>query len=295
MPGTNDAAWVRFLHADGITTYIESAGLDAGRIRVTFELRPWVSLAMAARVAVAQARASGSTAEITTLEEVITSEGEFAGVATLGGTTEGIPYEHIIGLVYGDHSYAKVEAAFATGEHRDAFRDLTRRMIKDYPLRLGAQRRRRFRFNAPRGWFAKARDLNVHFYAPGFPRDRAVLSVLAAEPSNANPLTQEISRFLFEDLYAGFQISHSSQHKIFSEYGLSGDFAVGTGVRKGETRPTHVLQATLQDESHIYRCRLETQDESHRAIFLDTVRSIRSLPRPELSAQPKQTFTWLID
>ena len=293
MGASRDARWVRFLHADGVTAYVQDLGLDAGRIRVTFAKRPWVSLSTAAVAAVAQSRAASATATITNLEEVITTEGEFAGVATLSGITQGISYERVIGLVYADYSYAMVEAVYNV-DHRDVMHDMTRRLIKDYPLRLGGQRRRRFRFSAPPDWFVHERDLNVHFYPPEFPRKRAALSVLAAEPSNANPATQEISRFLFEDLYAGFEIKFSSQHKVFSEYGLAGDFAAGTGVRPGETEPTHVLQVVMQDESHIYRCRLETQDESHRNVFLNTVRSMRPLPRAELVGS-KDTFTWLVD
>ena len=296
MEPTSGTGWVRLLVDDGVIAYREDVGAEAGTVRVTFRVPGWLTLAEIARRGAAE-----MAGKIDGLDALCTEEGELAGIARLSGEVGGRPLERWIGVVYADDHHARIDAAFADGPARDAHRELVRMLVKHYPLRLGRARRRRYRFDAPKGWLVRPREQVVHYYAPGFPRVRGLITVLPAEPTSAQTLTHGASQFLHEDLMVGFDVTRDLQRdKVFSEFGLAGELVRGEGHRKGETQLTTVIQALLEDDAFVYRCRLETIEahaRDHEAALLALVRSVRPLPRPEAYEifEQARAFKWVVE
>lgn len=277
-----DASWVRVWRPDGIEAYARDLGIEAGRVRVLCDRRPLASAVELAQSLVQDLRAGGAEAEIELLQKIITEEGEWAALARVRVSTDGLQLERSLGLIYGDDFYDKIDAMYLS-EHRKRFRPFLRTLVQSYPLRLGNPRRRRFMFGAPPNWQPIARGLAVRFFPRRFPNEYGCITVLPASPLVQSERGAVSERFLHEDLFADFTPQPPEQQdKVTSNSGLLGNLHRRAGLREGDSRPIHIDTAILRDTRYAYPLRLETRApniEAHRRAFLQVVRSVTAVPQ----------------
>lgn len=284
VPGVEagfDANWVRVWRPDGVEVYAKDLGIDAGRVRVVSCLRPLASVVELAQGLVKDLRTSGAEAEIELLQKIITEEGEWAALARIRVTCDGLQLERTLGVIYGDDFYDKIDAMYLS-EHRRRFRPFLRQLVQSYPLRLGSPRRRRFMFVAPSNWQPVVHGLAVRFFPRRFPNEYGCITVLPAAPLVQSERGALSDRFLHEDLLADFTVQPPEQQdKVTSNSGLLGNLHRRAGLRQGDSRPIHVDTAILRDTRYAYPLRLETRApniEAHRRTFLQVVRSVIAVP-----------------
>jgi hypothetical protein len=277
-----DANWIRVWRPDGIEAYEKDLGIDAGRVRVRSTVRPLQSMVDIAQAQVRAMRDSGAEVEIELLQRLITEEGEWAALARLRVSIDGLRFERTLGIIYGDDFYAQLDGLYLQ-EHRKRFRLFLRTLLQTYPLRLGSPRRRRYQFTPPMNWQPLAHDLAVRFFPRRFPNEYGCITVLPALPLLQSERSAQSERLLHEDLLTDFTAQQPEQHdRITSNSGMPGELRRRIGLRPGDSRPVHIDIAILRDTRYTYSVRLETRApniESHRRLFLQTVRSVTPIPQ----------------
>jgi hypothetical protein len=106
-------------------------------------------------------------------EDVITAEGEYAALVSLGANRNGVPLTIAAGFVLGDEPAATI---VGIGKHLDIL-DITRRLLRD-DVQLRGTRRRRVRHVAPAGWWAHRVGFDTHYLLRG-----AQITLFPALPS----------------------------------------------------------------------------------------------------------------
>ena len=213
----------------------------------------------------------------TTIEDRVTREGEHAAIMEL---VEG-ERRCTFGITYGDHFYRIVVGRTDDAARAPSIAEAARRFTLELSLGLASLRRRRFRYTPPPGWSAVSRHgLITEWFAPGFPTDRALLTVMSARPFMDTP-SSATERNLHEMTWGGYQretlegpaVVLVSDHLQGVAWKLVG--AWSDGAR------THTDVVILNDGTFVYVLRLDhdgSRTEEHRATFDAVVRSIRPIP-----------------
>jgi hypothetical protein len=281
--------WTRHPMVDGFVL-LPPGGLAAGpiRIREKLPLRPlraFVDEALAeSGAAIAEA------ARIGPLQRLITLEGENAGVVTVVfALPGGEALERTLALVAGDDLCTVIDGATARPDDFARYRHVIRDLAESYYLGLGELRRRRYEYTPPPGWEALARPYVTAWYAPGFPRTAAFISVFDARPHVGTPAEVEDRSLSIEN--ARFD---STLHEQLSfPGGLEGRLEQGSGTQDGQR--IHVVRARLGDGRFDYLIQLNAAEDAlaaGRAAFDALLTSIEPIPRPS-GAPSAHLMHWL--
>src|SRR5215470_11389297 len=233
--------WSRHPMVDGFIL-VPPGGLAAGpiRLREKLPLRPLRAFVDdALREGGAEA---ASAAHIGPLSRFMTLEGESAGQVTVvfalpGGET----LERTFALVAGEDICAVIDGATARPDDFARYRQVIRDLAESYYLGLGELRRRRYDYAPPPGWEGLARPYVTVWYAPGFPRAAAFISVFDARPHAGAPVEVEDRSLSIENNLIDARIAES----LSLPGGLEGRLERGSGLQDG--RKIHVLRARLGD------------------------------------------------
>ena len=283
------SGWTRHPMADGFIL-VPPGGLAAGpiRLREKLPLRPL-------RAFVDDALREGgaeiaSAARIGPLSRFITLEGESAGQVTVvfalpGGET----LERSFALVAGEDMCALIEGATARPEDFARYRQAIRDLAESYYLGLGELRRRRFEYAPPPGWEGLARPYVTVWYAPGFPRTAAFISVFEARPRAGTSVEVEDRSLSIENSLVDARLAEP----LSLPGGLEGRLERGSGVQDG--KQIHVLRARVGDGRFDYLVQLNAAEDAlpaARAAFDALLASIEPIPRPA-GAPSAHLLHWL--
>jgi len=212
-------------------------------------------------------------------ERLITHEGEYAALVTVGGKVNGAPAQRDLGLVFGDDFHALISAIAFDPERFAAFTRAVRLLTQMDSLGLGV-RRRRFLYSPPPGWQGLPRGSVTDWMPPDFPRNRSMMQIFPANPGGARP-EAVFENMLADDLQDGFQpASTEGPAPIPSDHGLEGSAWTIAGSLPGRPRTYREL-VVLSDERFTYTLRLQTEQpdpDDHRRLFRDVVRSAQPIP-----------------
>ena len=178
--------------------------------------------------------------------------------------------------ILGDRHRAVVEADTAS----ESCTELVDTLARTFPLRLGAQRARRFEVATPAGWCATACDLTVRLESPdGF------FSIPAATPLGDADL---VEKFLYEEMLVGLVPERIESWPVALACGLDGELVRVVARHRDAAAPITFWTAVLHDDRHRYAIRLEAPA---RSAFLDStfaqvVESVRPIPRPTPKSIP---------
>jgi hypothetical protein len=243
------------------------------RVRVRTRQRPLRAMRDLLHELVGELRPVLADVAVASHERVVTVEGEYAAVATVLGRRRGCPYEHTIGVVFGDESYTRVDAATPDAARFAEARLGVRSVVEDTRLGLGRSRWRRFPYAAPAGWRPLPRGLVTRWCSPDFPRRRGLITVYPATPAEGQRPTLDETLADLGATPAGRLVrSHDlllACGRAASVWGLAG----ADGVQ---------LVAVIADDTHVYRMVLDTCAEllaEHERAFYALVRSVELLPQ----------------
>jgi hypothetical protein len=279
---------VRYL-ADGVAL-APPEGRAAGGIRVRERIQPLRGARHVIDWVTDQMRFFGSLS-VTTLERMVTCEGEHGATFTVTALRGEVPYERTVGLVWGDDFYTQIDGGTDDAASFARFRHGVRDLTYLHSLGLGERRRRRFVYAPPPGWRGYPRGLIAEWYAPDFPKDHGFISVFAARVGEDSTPSQ-LDRLLHEMSWFGFQReSLNGPEEVSSADGLKGHRWRPVGKFRGGARLFFDV-VVLYDKRFSYVLRLESRSErleEHRRLFADMVRSVEQLPVPN-SGRPAALF-----
>jgi hypothetical protein len=290
------SGWSRRFMSDGVVLY-PPAGRSVGLLRVQDRVRPLVAMKTLVDQVVAAWKGLLEAPTVGPLERLTTLDGEYAAVVTLAtrSVADGRPVERSLGMVFAEDHYSKVDAVIQDPAQFELFRDKVRGVVQHLSLGLGWQRRRRYLYTPPPGWYGVARPYSAEWYPPGYPRDDGAISVFHAKPIAAVP-SQAFERMLREDLGGGFAEEGADEPvPIPNDHGLDGQITVRSGVYLGQGR-RHFHLAVLQDHRFLYLVRLETGDSrrnEHAAELEALVKSVRPLPLLQTESEQGAVTHWL--
>jgi hypothetical protein len=282
---TQVPGWSSVVRNGGITL-TPPEGAHCGAIRYEERLRPL--LPVRALIAEAQARdPSFRTTAVRGPERLVTTEGEHAALVVLDGNLAGVgaPVQRCIGYVFGDDFYARVAGLSLRADQFARFEDQVRKLVRGDQHFLGV-RRRRFLFTPPAGYFGVERTfLHAYYYAPGFPREHAIICVYPAIP---------IGMWQADDLPRHLRPIHG-----LAVEDITGPFARSTASLGGETWE---LRGTLDDRQRVVRTLVVLHDDryayplsldapasrhaAHLARFNEVVDSVQRIPGPGTTGTP---------
>lgn len=178
---TNPPGWTLLPRIDG-ATLVAPEGPAAGVLRYFERVRPILPLK---QIVAGRLRAHRQliTSSLPTIEPLRTSEGEFAAFARVQGVADGRLVEYVLGVVFGDDFYSRVEGFCEVPDEFERFAGTVRELvISDYHF-LGV-RRRRYLYDS-NGWQPIARGFLTDWVSPGFPRPWGMITVYPALPATA--------------------------------------------------------------------------------------------------------------
>jgi hypothetical protein len=268
------AGWTRHPMADGFI-FVPAEGLAAGPIRVREKL-PLRRLRDHVEEAI---RESGvEVARLSTIGPLVrftTYEGEHAGMVTIEtALAGGERLERSIALVAGDDFCAIIDGATARASAFATYRDVVRQLAESHYLGLGELRRRPYEYAPPAGWQGIARPYATQWYAPGFPRVAAFISVHDARPLGWTPAEVEDRTLTLENRNV---LLRAPEPIAFG--GLAGSVWRGAGVQDG--RRIHVVRARLEDARFMYLAQLNADEQAHEeaaGAFGELLASIAPIP-----------------
>ena len=275
--------WRLHTLADGVAL-VPPEGPQLGALRIRERLRP---LRSAARIfAEAAGHLAATAREDGPIERIVTVEGEHAAIQVLRGNAAGDPFVRCLGVVFGDDSYCLVDAATTVPAHF-AFFERSGRVFTSYlSLGLGHRRHRRFGYTPPAGWHAIPRGLDALWLAPGFPDDRATVSVLAARPAGDPP------EAVLADLLAGERLDGltigavGAAEPVFTSGELSGTRWRVAAEIDGEAVPLDAF--VLEDDRFVY----PIIGRRARDVVERLARTARAIPLPEPQAGQDALLHW---
>ena len=233
-----------------------------------------------------------STSAIETLETLEAENGAIVNITGVSKAT-GAPMEYLIGFVFGDDFYDRIDAYYAVSDKRDEYRRLTRDFIFDYRLNLGHDRERRFYYVPPPGWQCRARGLLAQWFTYDFPKRPSQILVSAARPKTGVEASVMAS-VMVQHRVANLRTDRADMEPLANPLGLEAYLHHAHGhFRRGST-VTDLLSAVLTDKLYLYSVRLETTAEwmeADRALLLDLARSIRPVPQRSLDVKH---LSWMV-
>ena len=275
--------WQRERGPDGAIVLVHPHGGEVATIAVRERVRP---LARVSAVIAQRTAALAATAD--PIERLATVEGEHAAVVVLHTALT----EHVLGVIYGDDFQTIVESATPHAEHQASVRDLVRDVVSHFPLGLGRDRYRRFRYRPPRGWQGTLDGLITDWHPPD-PRSDAAIKVLPARPLGQHPRVIQLDAWLRDQRLAEFTLAQPLSRKDVSHHGFTGALARAVGAFSGGPQRIFVT-AALDDGRYQYVLRLETGPadvDAHEREFFEVVASCVPLPIPA-SASQQHALHW---
>ncbi len=217
------------------------------------------------------------------IERLVTLEGEHAACVTIAAMLEGAPAQYDIGFVALDHCYSRISALSLVPDDFATSAAIVRELTRS-DVHLAGDRPRRFEYDPPPGWQARARGLHADWYPLEFPRAHAVIEVLPALPSARVGMTSGLlGMFAAEETAAGWVDDWREDKATTSAQGLSGIERSYVGGFPHQPAAHRVL-AVFEDDRYVYPIRIETADPVHEAAFRALVHTVRPIRRVEPAA-----------
>jgi hypothetical protein len=282
--------------ADGFILF-PPQGRSVGAIRVQDRQRPIRTVRSLVDQAVKEGSALISDIEVGPLKRLVTMEGEFGAIITMGGKrrADGASVERTLGVVYAEDHYTRVDGIMQIAAELEGFRTRVLGVTRNLSLGLGALRRRRYIYRPPAGWQGLARTFRSDWIPRDYPRDNAMIQVFHAKPFSAGPQVA-FERMIREDLAYGLEVEpYAPPQPLQNRHGLLGEMTMMAGRYAGGPR-LHFDLAVLADPRFLYILRLESGDtglEDHRAVFRSMVDSVRPLPGPIELHDTKAQAHWV--
>lgn len=228
----------------------------------------------------------GGEVEASSLERIITHEGEFGALATVTARRDDGAQHHVLGFVWGDHFGTRLDGTTNAAPHFDELHEVVRALTKHHVLGLGELRRRRFEYSPPETWRAYPRGLIAEWRAPAFPNDHGFASVFPARPIAKATTSSTLDRALHEMSWRGYQRESSEPPTKISGSGIEGQSWCQIG-RFGTGKRLFCELVVLADRRFHYVARFECLPESrerHQETFRRLVASMKPLPLPTITA-----------
>jgi len=206
----------------------------------------------------------------------ITDEGEYAVIATATSPTA----QHILGVVFADDHYTRIEAVVRDRDQFARFGAAVRELTYATTLGLGAGRWRRFYYEPPSEWTGIARNRGALWISPACPRHHQVMRVFDARPPADHELLHGAR--MFETLPIEF---YREQPKGPVSYWTADDLecqvTVYTAQLPNRIGKLAVLDGIIMTTDYVYPIRMECdpvlfEDSMHT--FEQVVASFRPVP-----------------
>jgi hypothetical protein len=294
LPNNLLGGWTRRQLADGLLLF-PPGGHAVGALRIKQQVRPLQRIRELIDEAVAELPPGLLGVELSPVYRSASFDGEYTARVTLSARAPtGERVERTIGLVLGDEHYARIDAVVQKEDQFEHFRVAVERLLQNYSLGLGDERRRPFLYTPPPGWQGYRIGFATRYLPPDFPRRYAMLTVFAAKPAELTPpLLQD--RQLFEEVTGELERDPPQpDRKVSSAAGLGGNLTRVSGRLPGGPA-VFIDQVVLLDTRFVYPLRLESRApllEEHRAIFSDVVRSVQPLPHSRKSEGAVALVQW---
>lgn len=278
--------WARRVMADGVVFYPPEGREGGGALRVRAFVRPLRRLREVRADHLARLAPLGEV-ELTAPTHEVTQEGEHA-VLYAGAARGATQVTLHVGITFGDDGYLLVEGLCGDPALDETFAAATRRLTLGLPLGLGADRRRRYRYQRPPGWHPIVKRHEVVWYPVDFPRVHAAIHVFDAKPAQPGR-ANDLDRLVLMDPQRTLQSFTGEQvYSVLTDTGLRGAYEVLRGTRDGGT-PAALVRATLTDGRFSYSLRLEAHEpgiDEAREHFDRVVRSVHPIPGPQVPQNP---------
>lgn len=276
--------WTTLLHVDGLTA-IPPQGPAAALLRYTERLRPLARAADVLADRLASHRRFKPT-QASTIERLVTVEGEYAAFVTVPGTLDGQAAQYSLGLVFGDDFYARIEGFCVQPAIQDAFTQAARQLTQGDRHLLGIRRRRPSYAN--NGWRAIARGFLTDWLCEDYPRVNAMATVYPAVPVSAGVATK--AWVAARAARVGTPVPDNGWQPVAVREGITGSLrgqlVEARGVVEGVERLFSMV--LLEDSRYAYAAELlslsPTHFETHRAGFRRLWETFEAIPEGGASA-----------
>jgi hypothetical protein len=223
----------------------------------------------------------------------VTLEGEHAVALVVKAVgRNGEIMERAVALVVGDDYGVLVEGTSDTA-HAEMLCRRVRWITEYYFLALGETRRRRYEYDAPKGWLALPRAHSIRWYHPEHPRNGVMLQVFDARPTEISAPEVE-DRILFLDNTSFLRQEPPNPPQPFqTPMGIVGQVVRSAGQKTGV--PVTLLDAWLTDGRFGYSVQLEARSEQVDAmlpIFTSVVESVRPVPVSRTKVSSTSLIHW---
>lgn len=233
--------------------------------------------------------------EVQTLEPILTDEGEYAVLATLGADAGCV---QTVGVVFGDDFYSLCVGLPLVPAANELFANKVRECVTGDAHMLGV-RRRRFAYARPPGWHGLlAGAFHAVWYPLDYPNNRSSLSVYPAVPMSAESSpAAEMFAAIVKSIDG--RVEASSEPVAVTGYQLAGTWSSAVVQHVDGTLRHHDL-VVLQDDRFVYPVLLQTVAETHTAhleLLRALLRTIDPIPR-NLRARVQGTtpaFAWIAE
>ena len=271
------AGWRRTLLADGLLL-VAPDGPGGGVIRLRHTVRPLRTVRELTAFLTGQIR----LADVVVDEPArfVTLEGEYAVLLSMRARGPAEELHRTVAIVLGDDSYDAVDGAAGSPDAGARVRAAVETLAHRSWLGLGERRRRRYFYQLPAGWQGIARAHAVDWIPPGFPRERATITVFDARPVGQTPYLEQ-DHALYMSLPAELMRDLAAPPQpIVSRFGLRGSLGIVSGkLPDGTVELVH--DCSLADDTYAYMVRLTcgpARLDERRAALMELVASIEPLP-----------------
>jgi hypothetical protein len=276
--------WSRRAQGDRVHL-IAPEGAECGVITLCERVRPLAHLAevMRGKVAARSVRViSGPT-------PISNDEGERGVLVTIRGDIDEVEYQRDVGLLAGDEFYASVIGVTREEEHFARTTAAVRSVLERFPLWLGV-RRRLYLYPPPRGWRGVARGLEAAWYAPGFPRDPARLTVFPAIPTDGPSARDSLAALTSEAAALLPALGEARWIESTRATPLGLHFECRTASSGGQR--VHLAVATAHP--YLYALRLETSAEvDHEHVLAATLDGVVPIHHGRPPPAPSALVHWV--
>jgi hypothetical protein len=220
---------------------------------------------------------------VTRSERLITDEGEHALWLEVRGDRRGVGDLHFVGVVLTDDFAAVLDTRVDVIERRTYLERCTHDMLLGLRFGMG-QRRRRYWYRPPEGWYALPQGSLATWYPPDYPRHCANIAVFPAEPSDEPPHTVFDAELAHEEERGLIVNGPVTAARLVGQSGLEGFRWSVTGRGPGPAGVVVRETIVLVGNGHHYRMRLESRTPgelaSDRRTLIALADSIEPVPYP---------------
>ncbi len=263
--------WTRHPSGNRIMLF-PPGGSALGGIRYDERKAPLVPLS---KILAAHTQDEGFRVErVGTWERCLTIEGEYAATITIGGALAGTPVQRDLGVVVLDDSYAMLSGYCLSPDSFAEFASAVRNLTRGDVHMLGV-RRRRFEYDRPAGWQARARSFSAEWFPPDYPHVDTSITVWPALPSRTLTAESFLERVVDST-------STPRERALITMHGeVRGRELVLDSTLDGRAITRRLI--VLEDDRYIYPTQLEALAaiaDEHTDRLRTLVRSIHPIPRP---------------